>query len=109
MSTATSKKLYPQHFRDQWLNDSRFEKWLSKVEEDDTRCYCNLCKRQLNARISDIERHLKTAKHRRREDPSSAQGQTKPELDKSSDNEKTEGSTSLSRVRHGTPHAVSTS
>ena len=37
-------KKYSQHFRVQWLNDSKFLKWLIGVERDDTKCYCTYCK-----------------------------------------------------------------
>ena len=39
---ATMSKKYSQHFRAEWLKDPNYEKWLRRVEGDDTKCVCKL-------------------------------------------------------------------
>lgn len=68
-------KKYTQRFRQEWLNDSKYSKWLSKAQGDDTKAYCKLCTCIITAKLSDLEKHRATAKHKRAEEPFSYQRQ----------------------------------
>lgn len=68
-------KKYTQRFRQEWLNDSKYSKWLSKAQGDDTKAYCKLCTCIITAKLSDLEKHRATAKHKRAEEPFSCQRQ----------------------------------
>lgn len=78
-------KKYSQHFRVQWLTDSRFKDWLLKVDGDDTKCFCKYCKCTIAAKLSDLERHKKTLKHKKAEEPFSSQRQPKLQFVKPSE------------------------
>ena len=67
---ATMSKKYAQHFRAEWLKDPNYEKWLRRVEGDDTECVCKYCHCTLSAKRSDIDRHRQTLKHKKTENGS---------------------------------------
>ncbi|XP_064465656.1 peroxiredoxin-like [Ornithodoros turicata] len=55
---------YKQKFRDSWLLDDRFKNWLVSVPQDPYRARCRLCKAELRAGKSELEKHAKTKHHR---------------------------------------------
>lgn len=89
-------KKYTQHLRNEWLSDPKYEKWLNKIEGDNTKCLCKYCHCSLSAKLSDIERHRGTAKHKKAEEPFSGQRQTFINFETISDDvRETEGSWEL--------------
>ena len=63
------KPQYTQKFRSEWVKEHRFEKWLTRVEGDDSKCYCKFCKVQLAAKLCDLEKHRNTNKHKKASEP----------------------------------------
>ncbi|KAK3886676.1 hypothetical protein Pcinc_009193 [Petrolisthes cinctipes] len=49
-------------FRQDWLLNQEFQPWLTRVEGDSTKAFCNACKRTLGAEITSIKRY-KTSQH----------------------------------------------
>ncbi|KAK3878241.1 hypothetical protein Pcinc_017115 [Petrolisthes cinctipes] len=49
-------------FRQDWLLNQEFQPWLTRVEGDSRKAFCNACKRTLGAEITSIKRH-KTSQH----------------------------------------------
>ncbi|KAK4315394.1 hypothetical protein Pmani_013311 [Petrolisthes manimaculis] len=49
-------------FLQDWLLNQEFQPWLSQVEGDTTKAFCNAYKRTLGAEITSIKRH-KTSQH----------------------------------------------
>ncbi|KAK3885522.1 hypothetical protein Pcinc_008354 [Petrolisthes cinctipes] len=43
-------------FRQDWLLNQEFQPWLTRVEGDSTKAFCNACKRTLGAEITSIKR-----------------------------------------------------
>lgn len=66
------KPQYKQRFRAEWLNDNRYKHWLNRVEGDDRKCFCKYCKCIISAKVSDLERHRSTDKHKKAEQPFSS-------------------------------------
>lgn len=58
-------KKYTLHFHVEWLRDCRHKNWLCKVDGDALECFCNYCKRTLEGKLSDIEKHRNTIKTRK--------------------------------------------
>lgn len=46
-------------------SDSLFKKWVKPLIKDDTQVICIYCKCQINAKRSDLARHMNTAKHQK--------------------------------------------
>lgn len=66
------KPQYKQRFRAEWLNDNRYKHWLNRVEGDDRKCFCKYCKCIISAKVSDLDRHRSTDKHKKAEQPFSS-------------------------------------
>lgn len=101
MSKNTKK--YTQHFRDEWLKNPKYEKWLQTVLGDSSKCMCKYCHAVISAKLSDIERHRNTAKHKTAEAPFSNQRQRQAiiQFEQSSDDiRETEGGVSLFIAEH---------
>lgn len=54
-------------FRDAWMDNPDFSVWLTRVEGNDTKAYCNICRRELSAEITAIKCHKSTHIHNRHE------------------------------------------
>lgn len=94
-------KKYAQHFRAEWLKDPNYEKWLRRVEGDDTKCVCKYCHCTLSAKRSDIDRHRQRLKHKKAEEPFSTERQGTIPFEKvSGDTHVTEGNVSLFIAEH---------
>ncbi|KAG7154707.1 hypothetical protein Hamer_G015069 [Homarus americanus] len=52
-----------QSFRDVWLKNEDFQPWLSRVEDNPSRAFCNICKREVSAELTSIKRHKTTKMH----------------------------------------------
>ena len=92
----SKKSSYGQRFRDKWLNDPRFKDWLRKTEGDSMKGYCKYCKCQFAAKLSDLERHWLTSKHKKAQEPFSDQRQGVIPFKKiSSESRSVEGALSL--------------
>ncbi|KAG7160728.1 hypothetical protein Hamer_G024960 [Homarus americanus] len=52
-----------QSFRDAWLNKEDFQPWLSRIEDNPSRAFCKICKREVRAELTAIKRHKTTKMH----------------------------------------------
>ena len=43
-----------RQLRDEWLDHFQ---WLTRVPEDDTRAFCKVCVKEMNAELTQLERH----------------------------------------------------
>lgn len=68
---------YDQCYRKCWESFTDLKDWLRPVEKDKKKAYCAFCKCELNAKLSDLRRHLETQKHVKAADPFSNARQTK--------------------------------
>lgn len=59
-------------FRDAWLLNPDFTTWLTRVDGNDGKAYCTMCRREFSAEITAIKRHKSTHVHARNELPSVA-------------------------------------
>ncbi|KAG7171362.1 hypothetical protein Hamer_G013832 [Homarus americanus] len=50
-------------YRDAWLNNEDFRPWLSCVEDNPSRAFCKICKREVRAELTAIKRHKTTKMH----------------------------------------------
>ncbi|CAG0901646.1 unnamed protein product [Cyprideis torosa] len=50
-------------YRAKWEEDIRFKDWLRNVEEDIERAYCRFCDKELSAKLSTLEDHMRTSRH----------------------------------------------
>ena len=73
--TVKSTKKYTQKFREEWLTNSLYKNWLLRVSGDSTKCSCRYCSCILNAKVYDIDKHLKTEKHKKAAQPHSNERQ----------------------------------
>lgn len=90
-----------QRFRAEWLNDNRYKHWLNRVEGDDKRCFCKYCKCILSAKVSDLERHRTTDKHKKAEQPfSSFRQSVLPYQKVSNETKRVEGKLALFVAEH---------
>ena len=65
MSSSKAKRL--KKFNDNWLEEDDFKAWLKKVEEDDRKFKCSICKKTLNLSSSGrgaVSDHANGAKHK---------------------------------------------
>lgn len=100
-TVSKMSKKYSQHFRDFWLKDEKFKDWLRKVEGDDTKAMCKYCKCSLGAKLSDLEKHRNTVKHKRAAEPFSCDRQRVLPFEKiSDDSRRCEGRLSLFVAEH---------
>ncbi|KAK7065983.1 hypothetical protein SK128_000842, partial [Halocaridina rubra] len=70
-------KKYPQHFRGEWLADPEMKSWLAinKNYPTNQSAFCKMCCCTLNPKLSVLQYHMKSKKHRARTE--SAQGSNK--------------------------------
>ena len=66
------EKKYSQKFRSELLTNDRYKEWLQR-EGDNSKCRCKYCKCVFSAKLSDVEIHHNTAKHKASQEPFSAQ------------------------------------
>uniref|UniRef100_H2ZUB5 DUF4371 domain-containing protein n=1 Tax=Latimeria chalumnae TaxID=7897 RepID=H2ZUB5_LATCH len=52
-----------QHFREAWLHEESFKKWLKYVPGSGNKAYCKYCKTSLSAKQSDLLKHAGIVKH----------------------------------------------
>ncbi|XP_042237675.1 protein ZBED8-like isoform X2 [Homarus americanus] len=50
-------------FRDAWLDIEDFQPWLCCVEDNPSRAFCNICKREVSAELTAIKRHKTSKMH----------------------------------------------
>lgn len=50
-------------FREEWLQNDDFKEWKRKVEEDDCKAYCIVCKSTMVTEISTLKRHKSSRRH----------------------------------------------
>lgn len=63
------KSKYTQHFRKEWLSFPQFKNWLMEIAGHPTRARCKFCKSDFSAKLSDIKKHLGSAKHLKAAEP----------------------------------------
>lgn len=44
--------------RDEWLMKEEFRPWLSKVDGEPTKAYCNKCQKTFSSGLTAIKRHM---------------------------------------------------
>ncbi|XP_042884051.1 uncharacterized protein LOC122260719 isoform X1 [Penaeus japonicus] len=49
--------------RDEWLQNKEFQPWLSKVDGEPTKAFCNKCQKIFAASLTTIRRHMETQIH----------------------------------------------
>ena len=54
---ATDKNIYAKKFRREWKQKTEFNGWLSEMENDSSKAYCNVCNCTLTAKYSDLIFH----------------------------------------------------
>jgi len=52
-----------QKFRSEWLSDSKYSNWLSRVPNNDLMAKCKLCASEMTAELSVLKKHALTKKH----------------------------------------------
>lgn len=50
-------------FREEWLRDEDFMEWIRKVDGDDYKAFCSVCRMTLVTEISTLKRHHTTRHH----------------------------------------------
>ncbi|KAL7641935.1 UNVERIFIED_CONTAM: hypothetical protein RMT77_007809 [Armadillidium vulgare] len=55
---------YPQKFRDEWIAIPKYSKWLRRVDGNERNCCCTCCNVILTTKLSSIEKHANTLKHK---------------------------------------------
>ena len=100
------KPQYTQKFREEWLKNSKYSKWLIRVEGDNTKAFCKMCHCSIRARLADIDSHCETKKHKAAAAPFSSERQTKitstfePVVVQSLERNRAEGSIALFVASH---------
>lgn len=47
-----------QRFQEKWLSDARFQSWLARVPDNESKAYCQVCHSTVSAEISSLKRHM---------------------------------------------------
>lgn len=50
-------------FREEWLQDGDFRGWLRKVDDDENKAYCVVCRSSMVTEISTLKRHRTSKRH----------------------------------------------
>lgn len=58
------RQKYLQKYRIEWERNDDFKSWLAPCENNTIKAYCKYCKCTFFAKLSDIQRHIKTLKHK---------------------------------------------
>lgn len=66
-----------QKYRHEWAKLAEFKTWLQPCTIDATKAICKFCKCTLNAKLGDLQKHLKSKKHVNASKPFSCERQQK--------------------------------
>uniref|UniRef100_A0A8D9BVE9 thioredoxin-dependent peroxiredoxin n=1 Tax=Cacopsylla melanoneura TaxID=428564 RepID=A0A8D9BVE9_9HEMI len=50
-------------FKEAWEKHKDYKHWIGRVPEDDSKAYCVVCQVQLNANLSNLKQHNRSASH----------------------------------------------